>query len=339
MQEIKEMKNHHPVFAVLCILLGGIGTASAGELGHYQPGLLSIRDFFVPDPGFYGVLYAFNYSADELKNRNGDEVSTLTVTGPLATTTVTVDPDVDVTGIAPTFIWVSPWRVLGAKYAAVIAPSFADSSLSASLNVARRGRFFSGAFDTSLGVDTGWGAGDLFIEPVLLGWGGKHYDITAAYGFYAPTGEDGISLEFWTHQLLAAGAWYPFEHRGTAVTLAGIYEIHHERNDADITPGERFTLNWGISQYLPLNKAQTRLAELGVSGYSQWQVEKDSGADVPQILNVTLNAKDEIHAAGIQAGLTFVPLKMSLTFRYLLEFNAEARFEGEWLGLTLAKGF
>ena len=94
---------------------------------------------------------------------------------------------------------------------------------------------------------------------------------------------DNIGLGFWTHQLQAAGAWYPFENRGTAVTLAGTYEIHHEMEDRDLTPGERFTLNWGVSQYLPLTKDQTWLAEIGASGYSQWQVAEDSGSDVPQI--------------------------------------------------------
>jgi hypothetical protein len=66
---------------------------------------------------------------------------------------------------------------------------------------------------------------------------------------------------------------------------------------------------------------------------------KDSGSDIPQILNMQLNAKDEVHAAGIQAGLTFVPWKAALTFRYQWEFDAEARFEGNNLVVTLAKGF
>ena len=51
------------------------------------------------------------------------------------------------------------------------------------------------------------------------------------------------------------------------------------------------------------------------------------------------NAKDEVHAAGIQAGLTFVPWKAALTFRYQWKLDAEARFEGNNLVVTLAKGF
>ncbi len=320
--------------------IAGTGSVWAGELGHYGPGMMNIRDFVVPEPGFYGLLYNYFYSTDTLKNRNGDEVRTLSRTGPLGTTrTVTVDPDIDVYALVPTFVWVSPWQVLGARYAAYIAPPFADNSAQVNLSLARSGRFLDGGISTSLDADTDFGFGDLFVQPVLLGWGGKHYDISAGYGFYAPTGDDGLSLEFWEHQLQVAGIWYPFEQRGTAVTLAGTFEINHEREDADITPGERFTLNWGVSQYLPLNKGQTWLAEIGTSGYSQWQVEEDSGSDVPQFRNVQLNAKDEVHAAGIQAGLTFVPWKAALTVRYQWEFDAEARFEGENLVVTLAKGF
>ncbi len=321
-------------------LATAVGT-QAGELGHYLPGVLNIRDFFVPEPGFYYAQYHYLYIADTLKNRNGDEVGSLTRTGPLGTTTVTVDPDIDVFALVPTFIWVSPWQVLGARYGAFIAPSFADGSAQVDLSVARSGRFLDGGFDRSLEADTGMGVGDLFVQPLWLGWSGKHYDVSAGYGFYAPTGEENIGLEFWTNQFQLAGAWYPFENRGTAVTLAGTYEIQSEMEDQDLTPGDRVSLNWGVSQYLPLTEDQTWLAELGASGYSQWQVEQDSGSDVRRFprLNVQLNAKDEVHAAGFQGGLTFVPWKVSLTVRYQWEFGAEARFEGENLVVTLAKGF
>ncbi|MGH8480003.1 MAG: SphA family protein [Gammaproteobacteria bacterium] len=333
------MKSRHVVPVVLYILCGGAGGVSAGELGHYAPGLMNIRDFFVPEPGFYYAQYNYFYSTGTLKNRNGDEVKSLTGTGPLGTTTVSLDVDVDVFVLAPAFLWVSPWKMLGARYGTIITPTFADGSTQVSLSVARSGRFLDRGFSRNLEADTGFGVGDLFVQPVWLGWSGKHYDVSAAYGFYAPAGEDNIGLGFWTHQLQAAGAWHPFENRGTAVTVAGTYEIHHEMEDRDLTPGERFSLNWGVSQYLPLTKDQTWLAEIGASGYSQWQVVKDSGSDVPQILNAQLNAKDKVHAAGIQAGLTFVPWKAALTFRYQWEFDAEARFEGNNLVVTLAKGF
>lgn len=334
------IRKHVVGTVVAAAALAGAGDLAAGELGHYGPGLLNIRDFFLPpEPGFYGALYNYFYSTDTLKDRDGDKVGTLSRTGQSGTTTVTVEPDVDVYALAPVLVWASPWKVLGARYGALLAPSFADNSAQVSLSLARSGRFRDTGITTSLDTDTGFGVGDLLVYPVFLGWSGKHYDASATYGFYAPTGDDGISLEFWTHQFQVAGAWYPFENRGTAVTVAGTYEIQTEMEDKDLTPGDRFSLNWGVSQYLPLTKDQKWLAELGVSGYGQWQVEKDSGSDVPTILNTQLNAKDEVYAAGLQVGLTYVPWKAGLTVHYQWEFGAEARFEGENLVVSLQKAF
>lgn len=318
---------------------GGTATVHSGELAHYAPGIINVRDLLLPsDPGVYYVQYNCIYSTESLNNRNGDEVGSLTVSGPLGTTTLSVDPDLDMFLVAPAFLWVSPWHVLGARYGAFASTPFADNSIQTALSLARSGRFFDQTFNRTLDFETG-GRGDVYVQPLWLGWSGKHYDISAGYGFYAPTGVKGMSLEFWENQLQAAGAWYPWADRRMAVTVAGTYEIPQERDDRDLIPGDRFTLNWGISQYLPLKKDLTILAELGVRGYSQWQVEEDSGSDVPQILNAQLNAKDEVHSAGLQAGLTFPPVKASLILAYMWEFGAEARFEGDGIGVTLAKGF
>ncbi len=220
---------------ILAVHLGITGTAVAGTLGHYQAGLLNTRDFAVPEPGFYTLLYTFQYRTDTLKNRNGDEIGTLSRTGPLGGTfTVNLDTDVDIFAISPLLLWVSPWEILGARYAAAVAPSFADGSLEASLSGALSGRFFQGGFTRELEADTGLGVGDLYVQPVTLGWSGKHYDVLAGYGFYAPVGEENIGLDFWTHQLQAAGTWYPFDNKGTAVMVASTYEIHHEKEDQDL---------------------------------------------------------------------------------------------------------
>jgi hypothetical protein len=48
---------------------------------------------------------------------------------------------------------------------------------------------------------------------------------------------------------------------------------------------------------------------------------------------------DQVHAAGGQLGFAYVPWNASLTFRYLSEYSAEARFEGDIYTITVAKGF
>jgi hypothetical protein len=298
---------------------------AAGELGHYMPGVASIRDFIVPEPGFYYEQYNLLYTTDTYNDRNGDEVKSI---GP-----VTLDANVDSFAIAPTFIWSSSWKIFGASYAAYIQPSIVNTSVQAGLSAT-----------TELGVnidESQWGFGDLYIKPIWLGWNRPHTALSLGYGVYAPTGDysdgepDNTGLGFWTHEFQAGLTVFPWVHQGTAIMLTGTYEIHHEKDGADITPGDRFSLDYGVSQYIPVSKAETMLLELGLSGYSQWQVDDDSGDDVIQVLKI----KDEVQALGGQIGLTYVPWNAAFTFRYMKEYDAEARFEGSMYTLMFVKGF
>ena len=49
--------------------------------------------------------------------------------------------------------------------------------------------------------------------------------------------------------------------------------------------------------------------------------------------------KDEVHAIGLQIGLTHVPTNMAVTFHYLNEFDSTDRFQGESVGLNFAIKF
>ncbi|MBW1711283.1 MAG: transporter [Deltaproteobacteria bacterium] len=312
------------------MLLGGAAASEPGELGHYMPGVASVRDFAVPAaPGFYYAQYNLYYNTDAYKDRNGNPVNSVTI-GPV---TFNIDARVEAYAIQPTFIWVSPWKLLGASYSAFIGVPITSTSVQAALSTETR---------FGLRVDEGQrGLGDLYVRPLWFGWNLKNFGISVGYGFYAPTGRhvdgevDNTGLGFWTHEFQAGVTWYPWESQATAVMLAGTYEIHQQKDGVDITPGNRFSLDYGISQFIPTNEAGTLLLELGVSGYSQWQVDSDSGADVLAALNV----KDQIHGIGAQIGLAYVPWNASIVFRFLTEYNAEARFEGNLFTLTFSKGF
>ena len=323
-----------------------IHTTHGAEIGHYIPGLPNIRDFAMPEPGFYGVLYNYFYFSDRLNDRDGDEVNSVTINprgGPGVT--LDVDVDLDIYALAPTLIWVSEWKILGAKYGAFITPSLANTSIGASLATA-----------TGRGVDPDtaqFAMGDLFVQPLWLGWTRTHWDIAFGYGFYAPVGQydtstltlpggdtvtaesaDNIGLGFWTNQFQGAVTWYPWAHKATAVNAVLTYEIHSDKEDFDLTPGQNLTLNWGISQFLPLQKNQQLLLEAGLTGYSSWQVSDDSGSDARNP-----DVHDEVHAIGGQLGLTYVPWFASLNLHYFGEFAAQDRFQGQVFGFSLAKKF
>ena len=338
----------HKLGRVLSVVLACGATAHAGEIGHFGPGVANIRDYVVPEPGFYGVLYDFFYTTDRLNDRHGDEISSVSFRlnrlPRRPRVTLELDVDVSLYAVAPVFMWVSDWKILGAKYGAYIAPMFSNSSLGASLSTAT-GR------GTNADVSS-FGVGDLYVQPVFLGWTLDHFDFALGMGFYAPVGKydvetvplprvgpveveaaDNIGLGFWTQQTQVSGTFYPWVHKATALALALTHEVHGSKRDFDLTPGQVLTLNWGVSQYLPLEKDQTLLLEVGPAGYQSWQVTSDSGSDASS------TALDRVHAAGVQIGLAHVPWGATMNLHYFYEYAATARFQGQAFGLNFAKKF
>ena len=96
---------------------------------------------------------------------------------------VPVDLNVDVKlyALSPLLIWVSDRKVLGANYGAYIGPAFSNANIGASLSVAQ---------GQGINPETSqFAAGDLFVQPLWLGWNRKHFDVALGYGFYAPVGK------------------------------------------------------------------------------------------------------------------------------------------------------
>jgi hypothetical protein len=319
--------------------------ARAGDTGHYVGGLMNIRDYAVPDPGFYAALYNYYYTTDRYNDQNGNKVSSITINpGPGPGVTLGVDLDLDMYMLAPIFIWVSPWKVLGAKYAAAISPSFADATIQ---NAIYNSRGLGGSGSTAT-----FAPGDLFVEPLLLGWSLPHWDFTAAYGFYAPVGKystdtltfptgsaevpasDNIGLGYWTQQFQGAVAWYPWTNKATAVTAALTYEYNSPQEGTDVKYGQLLWLNWGISQYLPLTKGNKLLLEIGPAGYYEWQISDTTGSLVQ-----SPSARSQVSGIGGQIGLTYVPWNLVVNFRGFHEYNAEERVQGSSFGINLVKKF
>ncbi|HOK78441.1 MAG TPA: transporter, partial [Verrucomicrobiota bacterium] len=105
------------------------------------------------------------------------------------------------------------------------------------------------------------------------------------------------------------------------------YEIHMEHEDIDITPGNTFSLEFGIG------KALTQTLELGVAGYYQQQTTEDDG-DVPHSKEL-----DRVFGVGPEIVMAFPKCAMFISLRYAREFGAEDRPEGNTVTLTLTKKF
>ena len=311
------------------------------------------------------------------------------------------DLDVRITGIAPTFIWASESKILGARFGTLVSLPIVDMSIDATLkgrmdvNARLNGQLTvnavanltgngtvngtisasgphgngitpSGSKSFAAGVtksgsvqkkvsanlnlhrdftinvhDSGTGLGDLYVQPLWLDWSGDHYDIALADGFYAPTGRysagalDNTGMGYWSNQTQLSAAYYPWKHKGTALTVATTYEVHGNKEGYDIRSGDTLTVNWGLSQFLPLNKDKTWLAEVGFAGYDLFQVSDDRGRDVTYDASV----HDQVHAYGVQLGLVQTKWNATMTLRWMHEYGARDRFEGNMYVLNFAVKF
>jgi hypothetical protein len=327
---------------ILCAL--AVIAAESHADGHFMPGVMSIRDYVVPDPGFYGVLYNYYYTTNRMNDSGGNKLESVKI-GPRQNVTINVDVSVDLYAVAPALIWVSDWKIFGAKYAAYIAPTFANSSLSGALST-MRGRGISD--DTST-----FNVGDMQVMPVWLGWTMKNWDVALSYSFYAPIGKyttvtetlpiadsvtyaspENTGLGFWTHQFQNAVSWYPWADKRMAVATALTYEINQNKQGFDLTPGQNLTFNYGVSQYIPLADDQKLLLEVGPAGYSSWQITDDTGSDARNP-----GEHQQVHGVGGQLGLTYVPWNAAMNFRYFYEYASDVRFQGQSLSLNFAMKF
>ncbi len=291
-----------------------------------------------------------------MKDGDGNSVDSIQVNG----VTFDVEHDVDVYMIVPTLAYVvseelkkkKEWlrcvleRLGNAKYGCVVSQPFGNTSYQGALETDTNPAF-------QLEIDESkYGHGDTYVKPIWLGWDlckdgndkfDGYFEIAAGYGFYAPTGiydkgEDAnMGLGMWTHEFQAAGAYYLDDDQKYALTIAGTYEIHHNKEDIDIRLGSHFSLNYGLDviKTLYTNKESslpTLYYGLGVSGYGQWQVTEDSGSDA-----VNNNVKDEVYGIGLQAQLIYAhaPCTVDISFQWMHEFEAEDRFEGDFLTLTI----
>jgi hypothetical protein len=330
------------------IVIAAITVATAcAQSDHYAPGSFNIRDFALPPvAGFFGAVYNYGYSTNNLQDASGNRISSITIQGPGGgSATLKLNVSVNLYALAPVLIWEPRKKVLGARYGVMLNPSFANASLSGLL---------SDAEGAGVNASTAsFNIGDTFVVPLWLDWTGKHYDVSYNYGFYIPTGKynivtrnvpvigpvsvaspGNVGLGFWENQNQGAVYVYPWADQRMAIENAITWEIDQKKRGFDLTQGQYLTWNWGVSEYLPLKKDQSILAEVGPAGYGNFQVSDNTGTDARNP-----GVHEKVYAAGVQVGVTIPKKLMVLNFHWFHEFDAVDRFQGTVLGLSFVSKF
>jgi len=293
--------------AVISLVCWGMcfGSGFAGESGHYVHGVEGLKAATLPPPGFYYKMYVAYYSADKVMDQDGNEYS--------------FDFDVNLFALVNRFIWITDHKILGGNY-------FMDAVIPLLNTDIKHGAL---GFD-----DSRFGLSDINIEPFGIAWHGSRYDAAFGLSVYVPTGDyDQANLaspgkDFWTGMLTLGGTYYFDEQKTWAGSILGRYEVHSEKGDKDITPGNDFHFEWGLSKTL------AKFWDVGLAGYCQWQVTDDSGSEA-----TFTDVHDQVYAIGPEVSVFCPSVKMIFSLRSQWEFDAVDRSEGQMTTLTITKIF
>ena len=248
--------------------------ASPLQVGAFVPGVINPRDY--ANPGTSGLVfmdYNVFFTANQYIDRNGDKINSIDLPLDLGTKPL----DIDISGYFNflAIAYISPeLSFLGnPRYIGFVSPYYATADYRVAISELT-------VEDVEVkGGSGGWG--DLSVAPLYLTWAGSNdkFDITAGYMFTLPTGryetgaDDNIGLGYWNHVFQLYGYYYLME-KATALYLGNTFETHSKIKDIDVRPGNRYTLEYGVSQYL------SERLEVNVQGGHTWQVGEDSGSDV-----------------------------------------------------------
>jgi hypothetical protein len=314
------MKCRTRVVLLIVIILCHVAATRAQQKGQWVPGQYGLNAGVIPDPGFTYANMAVNYSAGQLNDSNGNA-------RPLITGTYSFWVDENL------FFYVPKYKFLGGYFAPYISINIANGSLVA------------GIAGTNLGVSGGGvGLADTYVQPLNLGWHLKRADVNVGYAFTAPTGRytagasNNVGSGYWGNNITTGTTFYITKSKGTSVNLFTDWEAHGQRAAAStpagqvshLTPGQAFTMEWGLGQVLPLKKDFSRLLQLGLVGYDQWQVSSNGGTVM--VAGIPVPASNlpyySVHAIGFQTSFILPAKDLSFFFKYYDEYLAKARPEG-----------
>lgn len=298
------MRPYYPTLFLLLFSISLIAqnVVSPFQSGFYAPGNLGVRDLSYPmKSGLIFSDYNIFINSDKFKNIDGDEINGF---GPIP---FHIDVSGYINNLMLTYASEKISFLGNARYMAILAPSFSTISINSALGRLKHKKEITGGSS---------GFGDLAVAPVYLSWEFDKLDFTAGYMFVTPTGryktgaDNNVGLGYWSHLLQAALFYYPLPQKATAITIMPTYEFHGKIKDVIVTPGGRFSLDYGVSQYF------SRRFDVTLQGGHTWQVGEDSGNDVYWDKSL----KDKSNMISVGAGywllseILYVNLKWATTY-------------------------
>jgi hypothetical protein len=207
------------VMLLACLCLPRV--ASAQLNGQNIKGDAGLKSGSQAPPGAYVAVPLWFYTADEVKNRNGETV----LSGKL---------DAAVFGAALNVV--TPKKLFGANYGFLVVLPWANNRVQDAED-----------FDSNPGV----GLTDMYVQPIHLGWHTPRADVTLAYGFYLPTGrykdgaDNNTGLGMWAQEFLAGTTLYLNSARSLHAATTATFNVHSKKRDSNTRVGNILNLEGG----------------------------------------------------------------------------------------------
>jgi hypothetical protein len=270
---------------------------------HYPIGAEGLKGAELPPPGFYVRDYNYFYYAGKVDG-------------------LPLNMNLGVYVNAVKLVYLTDHKLLGADWGIDTIVPFMYKNITGALGTA-------GQFNL----------GDIYACPMLLSWHEGQFDYSAALGVWTPSGNFDAGTPahplrglvspgngFWTPMLTAGVVWHPDAAKTWAISLLNRYEVSTEQDQTDITPGNMYSLEWGLS------KTVTKGVDVGLAGYWQQQITADDGKGAAQAFS---------HVVGIgpEVSVLWEKIGMISSLRYEYEVDSKDRPQGQAVVLTLTKRF
>ncbi len=282
---------------------------------------MNVRDLAsITSPGLIFIDYNYWNNSNGYYDKNGNKVTGIQVQDKLLNLDINVSGYINV----PVLFYTSKFKLLGGRYSVSIAPTLISSNYKANIHTDNNEVYTKG--NTS-------GFGDMAFSPLNLSWTKDKMDFSFIYTAYAPTGkyetgaDDNIGKGYWTHQLQVPFYYYLME-KATALFVMPTYEMNGEIKDSSVRPGSRFTIEYGISQYV------NSWLEFEVINGHNWQIGNDTGEGI-WWKDSQLFDKDQTSTVSFGAGAWPIIEKLNIRAKYALDYGTKQRFKSNFLSLSV----
>jgi hypothetical protein len=297
------------LFRLLVIIAGVfVSTLVNAQLaGHNTKGDMGMNAGTQAPPGFFVIPMFYDYSADTVRDNNGDRFAPLDGSG-------NIGANAAIAGL----VWVTEKKIFGGTYSVSVWPGVTNNAMELP------------ALETRAKASTG--LADLYIQPINLGWNTPRADFVAGIGLYAPTGDyDADSdtnrgLGMWSYELFGGTTVYFDEAKTWSFAAFGAYETHGKKDGTNIRVGDIFTLEGGFGKSF-MDGAMS----VGLAYYAQWKISQDDfglGFTPP---GGPILGKHRVYGFGPEITLPLASRKTLFGFlnlRYFWETGARTTLEG-----------